>query len=558
MIQLVTPANLKPGNLNTNLTDDCTDQNLSHVWTEYDDFPSSEDLSAFLADLERDALRREEGQALSALQSVKRNDPLSPVTPESLTTEIATLQDVCEISRASKAEDFTEFTDFPSSEDLDAFLADMELDCENIPVTKSLTPKTTVASAVFLNSKPHCKVESSKYLVDKEPVIKDTVSVDTGSTKPLGESHEDNIETEEAFCDMGIGTVSCCAQEEAKPPCSLNCSSLYDNDCSDSQFLRDCESVFSELTENNCHENRPGSKPNRNLLKSLLLSNQRKCISRNCRDDVNDISTKRSKLFCRSGRAEEFHEKDIVCNTPLRDIQTSIIRSRVRNANETEEDHQGNHTIGERLTSIDHHDNNEVSMLNDSCDVMSGTPFSPDLFSQSLSVMEECCSKTPDLFSSPRLANGESRCTEHSTTPELFSSPRRFGVHTRSCTKEELNSVSLFSSSECSYLSSASSLSTERRVSFPSPAHLAVCGNEAASHPNEGHCDVENKLNRNSFPLSFHSTPYCVPITSKMLSRAWTPLQVSPLLASAESNRCNDISLQGTPVLFSQLSNSSL
>ena len=35
-------------------------------------------------------------------------------------------------------EDYTEFTDFPSSEDLDAFLADMELDCENILQKTSL------------------------------------------------------------------------------------------------------------------------------------------------------------------------------------------------------------------------------------------------------------------------------------------------------------------------------------------------------------------------------------------------------------------------------------
>ena len=32
-------------------------------------------------------------------------------------------------------EDYTEFTDFPSSEDLDVFLAEMELDCENIDGT---------------------------------------------------------------------------------------------------------------------------------------------------------------------------------------------------------------------------------------------------------------------------------------------------------------------------------------------------------------------------------------------------------------------------------------
>ena len=44
-------------------------------------------------------------------------------------------------------EDYTEFTDFPSSEDLDAFLADMELDCENILQKTSLAPADVLRSA---------------------------------------------------------------------------------------------------------------------------------------------------------------------------------------------------------------------------------------------------------------------------------------------------------------------------------------------------------------------------------------------------------------------------
>ena len=44
-------------------------------------------------------------------------------------------------------EDYTEFTDLPSSEDLDAFLADMELDCENILQKKSMAPADAMRSA---------------------------------------------------------------------------------------------------------------------------------------------------------------------------------------------------------------------------------------------------------------------------------------------------------------------------------------------------------------------------------------------------------------------------
>ena len=44
-------------------------------------------------------------------------------------------------------EDYTEFTDFPSFEDLDVFLADMELDCETILQKTSLAPADAMRSA---------------------------------------------------------------------------------------------------------------------------------------------------------------------------------------------------------------------------------------------------------------------------------------------------------------------------------------------------------------------------------------------------------------------------
>ena len=57
-------------------------------------------------------------------------------------------------------EDYTEFTDFPSSEDLDAFLGDMELDCENILQKTSLAPADVMRSADAFDL--HQKVEVSK------------------------------------------------------------------------------------------------------------------------------------------------------------------------------------------------------------------------------------------------------------------------------------------------------------------------------------------------------------------------------------------------------------
>ena len=509
LIQSLTPAILKPGE---QTVDVFTEQHFSHEWTEYDDFPSSEDLSAFLADLERDPSGEEDGQTIPSLHS--------------MATEIATLKDVvCEMTHASlNAEDFTEFTDFPSSEDLDAFLADMELDCENIPMRKSPTLRSTASSAAILNSKPRGKVEGSKFLAFKGHVVDDTGNA--CNTKITSESLENEVQTSS---DMGHGSDRFCAREKARLPCPANCSSysdevIPDNDCSDSQLLRDCESAFAEMTENMRIESQAVGKPS-----------QRRTISQNCREDVNNFSTKRSKPFCRSRSTEGFHEKD-VCNTPLRNKQAKIMRSRDddHNASETEESQQG-----DRLTSMDLHGNSGVSMLTNSCDLMTSTPFSPDLFSQSLSGVERC-SKTADLFSSPRLVEGEtrSRCSHGSATPDLFSPPTSFAVHAPSCSKEELHSVLLFSSSECS--------------------HLAVCENEAASLSNVSHCDAENEFNRRARLVNLHSTPYGVCIPSGVLSKPWTPIQVSPLVGSAGSNRSNDINLQGTPVLFSQLSTNSL
>ena len=64
------------------------------------------------------------------------------------------------------------------------------------------------------------------------------------------------------------------------------------------------------------------------------------------------------------------------------------------------------------------------------------------------------CPDTPCLYSSPRLLNGESLswCSKHlSGTPDLFSSPNC------SPSGQEMNSVSLFSCSNHSLLSSSSS-----------------------------------------------------------------------------------------------------
>ena len=134
----------------------------SFEWTEYE-FPSSEDLSAFLADLELDALNKTKEQFQPSINSKISSGPKSCVTSEEKTRdEIVTSQTVTfsDVVYGFVQEDYTEFTDFPSSEDLDAFLADMELDCETILQKTSLAPVDVMRSADAFDR--HQKVEVSK------------------------------------------------------------------------------------------------------------------------------------------------------------------------------------------------------------------------------------------------------------------------------------------------------------------------------------------------------------------------------------------------------------
>ena len=138
------------------------EEQASFEWTEYE-FPSSEDLSAFLADLELDALNKTKEQFQPFINSKILSGPKSCVTSEEKTRgEIVTSQTVSfsDVVYGFVQEDYTEFTDFPSSEDLDAFLADMELDCETILQKTSLAPADVMRSADAFDL--HQKVEVSK------------------------------------------------------------------------------------------------------------------------------------------------------------------------------------------------------------------------------------------------------------------------------------------------------------------------------------------------------------------------------------------------------------
>ena len=192
-------------------------------------------------------------------------------------------------------------------------------------------------------------------------------------------------------------------------------------------------------------------------------------------------------------------------------------------------------------------------MLIDSFEMMHT---SPDLFSQSLARAKVIRSDTPYLYSSPKLLKGESHswCSKHfSGTPDLFSSPNY------SPGGQEMNSVSLFSFSNHSLFSSSPST----LLLVEQPASSSDSNRNEPDTPSVIHqSESKNRFVQNDEQaISFHTTPRYANRTSKRLHRMCTPAGVSPLFSDSRGpSPYNepDISALGTPVLFSQMSTSSL
>ena len=454
--------------LNSNGGEDLTDLHLSVTWQEYDDFPSSEDLSAFLADLEKDAFNRDDRQPLQALNSGKPESPLQSLYPDATFGEVV---NECYLPNSSRTRDYTEFTDFPSSEDLEVFLADMELDHGSMLIGKPLTPNITMVSTAQ----------------------RDVIVSSRANYSPWNDI-------------------------------------TYNSKGSDSQFLRDCETVFAEVTRNNNTESiRVESKAVCLWPKSLIPNGGR---------DENRTN------------AGEIGKYDINCTTLTR----FHYKNKAQDCNAVG-DSRANQTNDEKCTSIEHCSYSDMSVLNDSCDILSTASMTPDLFTQSLCSSERA-SGTPDLFTRPRRRNVKfhSRCAHHNIAPDSFSSEGSFRDCTDSCSIHELNSMSLFSSSDSSFISPASSPLRRTGQGASCSAH----GTEAASLSNPGQADTGNEFDTDSMATSFHSTPYTICSHSKLLRKSLTPLQMSPFPSYSGSKSCRDNSCQGTPVLFSQISNDSL
>ena len=422
-------------------------------------------------------------------------------------------------------EDCTEFTDFPSSEELDAFLADMELDCESIVQKTPSTPANAMRSANPFELQQ--KVEVPRTLPCSEHDIKYIAK-------------RNNIERYKKILDLADGG-GVCAQEDSVRLQNSNSKKkvLLKIDLSHSELLRNREHLFTEPSEKSIskkHVTRRRQKRHSSV--NLQSSSMKNDKPTHCRDEL----IKKEKVLCGLESAEESSEEEVVCTRSLQHqgrnkwSHNQKIKAGIRQA----ASNQGN-----SYSSND--------MLNDSFEMMHT---SPNLFSQSLSRAKVIRSDTPYLYSSPKLLKDDSHswCSKHfSGTPDLFSSPNC------SPSRQEMNSVSLFSCSNHSLFSSSSSplLLVEQPASSSDSDR-----NEPDAPSIINQSKSENRFAQNDEQaISFHSTPCYTNRTSKRLHRTCTPAGVSPLLSDCRGpSPYNEpeISALGTPVLFSQMSTSSL
>ena len=123
-------------NLETSYWFNC--KSLVEEWTDLDDFPSSEDLSVFLADLDAIAIRTfdpslhtpcTKDSLLTKFSVTQGGTSLTLRSNDSMTSK--TFKDVlCNASQTAESDGIS-WNDFLPSEDLYAVLADMKLGCDS-------------------------------------------------------------------------------------------------------------------------------------------------------------------------------------------------------------------------------------------------------------------------------------------------------------------------------------------------------------------------------------------------------------------------------------------
>ena len=156
---------------------------------------------------------------------------------------------------------------------------------------------------------------------------------------------------------------------------------------------------------------------------------------------------------------------------------------------------------------------------------------SPVLFSQSVSRIDgNSYSKTQELFD-----DASTSCR----TPDLYPSLRIPSDYTRSFSGQKMNSVPLFSFSE----NSTSSHSFRALVASPPVSSAATA-------------DPLSMKSTFQFQNQFHSTPMLARLPpSRIECQASSQIVYSPLIQG--TRLYNEISFQGSPILFSPMSSTS-
>ena len=277
---------------------------------------------------------------------------LEEKTPdEMVTSQTVSLNDVV---YGFVQDDYTEFTDFPSSENLDAFLADVERDCENIPQKTSMAPADAIRSADPFDLQQ--KVEESITLPFSEHDIKYMAK-------------RNNTERSKKILDLADGD-GVCAQEDSVRLQNSNSKKkvLLKIDLSHSELLRNCEHLLTEPSEKSIpekHVTRRRQKRHSSVnLQSSFMKNGKPT---HCRDEL----IKKGKMLCGLESAEESREEEVVCT---RSLQHQVLNKWSHDQKIKAEIRQAASYQGNRWSGDD--------MLNESFEMMHT---SPDLFSQSLS-----------------------------------------------------------------------------------------------------------------------------------------------------------------------------
>ena len=268
-------------------------------------------------------------------------------------------------------EDYTEFTDFPSSEDLDAFLADMELDCENILHKTSMAPADAMRSADPFELQQ--KVEVSRTLASNKHDIKHIAK-------------RNDTERSKKILDLTDGD-GVCAQEDSVRLQNSNSKKklILKIDLSHTELLRNCEHLFTEPSEKSIPEKYVRRKQKSHSSVNLQSSFMNNDKSTHCRDEL----IKKEKVLCGLESIEESREEEVVCT---RSLQHQVLNKWSHDQKIKAEIRQAASNQGNSYSSGD-------DMLTDSFEMMHT---SPDLFSQSLSRAKVIRSDTPYLYYSPR------------------------------------------------------------------------------------------------------------------------------------------------------------